>query len=106
MQSLIWHLLQACPSDDEEFFDDVDNRSVAASNVESERDDAYEIRPASLEPLPTDNDKRYPQEDRHYFSNKKYVRTDELPLLRMLYADVKLPSLLSAFTTKKSIMKN
>ena len=34
-------------------------------------------RPADLLPLPTINDKNFPQEDKRYFDRKSYVRKDK-----------------------------
>ena len=47
---------------------------------DNDNEDFPEKRRENLEPLPTVNDKNYPQEDRRYFGRKHYVRHDKYPL--------------------------
>ena len=54
--------------------------------------------PKELEDLPEENDPEYPQEDKKYFKNKKYVRTDKYKLSDMLYKELELPSIRSAYS--------
>ena len=46
--------------------------------------DSFEKRPASLEPLPTENKPTHPQENAAYFRNKKYVRRDKYDLMNFV----------------------
>lgn len=71
-----------------------------------EDDHDCEIQQYPLPPLPLINDPKYPQEDRHYFKTKKYVRNDKytlehlVSLLKTSDGTYELPSIMSGYGIK------
>lgn len=51
---------------------------------DAEPEDTFEVAPDPLPALPLVNNKKYPQEDVHYFKKKRYVRNDKYSLLEMV----------------------
>lgn len=99
----------AAESDDELGKDDDDNDDAEEEDKDTDDDkdapfvlveDKHEKPRNSLPPLPAENDKKYPQEDKHYFKKKKYVRNDKYTLNSMLFEGLELPELMSAFPPK------
>jgi hypothetical protein len=62
-----------------------------------EAEDSYEVAPPVLLPLPAVDDKKFPQEDKHYFKKKKYVRNDKYGLDKLLPEGMELPPLSSIY---------
>jgi hypothetical protein len=86
------------PRDPDNEIDDEDSISIA---VEDPPENPPETRPETLEPLPLTPDKKYPQEDAHYFKKISNVRTDKFSLGTMLDGSkVKIPTLLSVFSRR------
>ena len=89
--------------DEEDDESDYDSMLIEVSSVEGEEgtgsddaEDSYEsVEPdKNLPPLESDN---FPQENAAYFANKRYVRSDKVALGDMIFADLSLPSIFTAF---------
>ena len=76
-------------ADDEETEDEEDRMEIV--------EDSYEVAPTVLVPLPTVDNKKFAQEDKHYFKKKKYVRNDKYELDKLLPRAMKLPPLSSIY---------
>jgi hypothetical protein len=67
-----------------------------------QNEDPPEIREVDaplLQPLPKENDKNYPQENKAYFAKKNYCRKDKYLLEDIIGLQPDFPSTLSAFKT-------
>jgi hypothetical protein len=95
------------PEDDSAFFgnddDGTDNELYGTDDKEKQEDrmeiveDSYEVAPTVLLPLPTVDNKKFAQEDKHYFKKKKYVRNDKYGLDKLLPEGMELPPLSSIY---------
>jgi hypothetical protein len=87
--------------DDSTFFDDDDSTIMedlyGAEDEQKQEDhvviveDSYEVAPTVLLPLPAVDDKKFPQENKHYFKKKKYVCNDKYGLDKLLPGGMELP---------------
>ena len=80
--------------------------SVLAQEEEEEAfvEDPPERVDGALDPLPTENDKKYPQENKAYFSKKNYCRNDKYDLSDFVCKDVSLPSFTKIFELKPKVV--
>jgi hAT family C-terminal dimerisation region len=95
------------PEDDSAFYgnddDSTDDELYGADDKEKQEDrmeiveDSYEVAPTVLLPLPTVDNKKFAQEDKHYFKKKKYVRNDKYGLDKLLPEGMELPPLSSIY---------
>ena len=83
--------------DNEELYnaDEQDNRMDKNDNEEDK--DSYEVVPSVLLHLPTNDDKKIPQENKKYFDTKNYVRKDKYTLDQLLPKEMQLPPLSSIY---------
>jgi hypothetical protein len=66
------------PDEEEE---DISREEIDNTSDDDESDeDPLETQDPNMQPLPEENERRYPQENDKYFLNKCYVRKDKFPL--------------------------
>ena len=98
----IWlEVLRTVVPDDGTFYEDDDDDSslgdLYGSDEQDVVEDSYEVAPTVLVPLPTVDNKKFAQEDKHYFKKKKYVRNDKYGLDKLLPEGMILPPLSSIY---------
>jgi hypothetical protein len=70
-------------SDDDDLDDEEDigrEENDNSSDDDEEDEDPPETQDPNMQPLPEENEKKYPQENDKYFLNKPYVRKDKFSL--------------------------
>ena len=60
-------------------------------------EDSYEKKPKNLEPLPIENNPKYPQENKMYFAKRCYIRLDRYELHEFIFQDAPIPTVMQAF---------
>ena len=79
--------------------DDLERQALVVVARERLRreEDGYEKQPTTLEPLPQENDSNYPQDNKAYFSQKRYVRLDKYELNDFIFDDAPMPTIRDLF---------
>lgn len=107
MQIWMEILEEQANTNDDIFKESLAPKSTTEAFDEEEGNHGWEIQPSPLEPLPLENDPKYPQEDAAYFRDKRYVRKDKYLLTTMVSYfwngnEHCFPSILSGYKTSKA----